>query len=396
MYALERENRGIPTARFAFSSPVIYLDNSATTQIAPEVRDRMLPFFNGEYGNASSIYRLGVTAKVALEEARQQVAAFIGADAREIVFTSGGTEANNSAILGTVFRIVREGRAFDTVTCVSSPAEHHSVLHPIEFVRDLGANVALTSVDRFGAVVETDFTASGADLLSLMLVNNETGARNPIEQVRRRKDSVFHVDAVQALGREKFDVHAMGIDLLSLSAHKIHGPKGIGALYIKSGLKLEPLLHGGAQERNRRAGTESVASAVGFAEAVRLLERDWTETRSHIQTLSNHLRERLREFPQVRLNSPDSSLDIINFSYDDDTLLKLDGETTLNNFDLHGIAVSNGSACTSGSIQPSHVLLACGRGKAVASNSIRVSFSRYNTVNDVERFVEVLDNILNR
>ncbi len=237
-----------------------------------------------------------------------------------------------------------------------------------------------------------------------MMVNNETGAINPISEiikiVKANSNALVHTDAVQALGKIPIDVKALGIDLLSLSAHKIHGPKGIGALYIKSGTPWEPLLHGGSQERNRRGGTESVALAVGFAEAIkRLPSPHWGRGQGEggVASLRTYLLTKLAQFPEIVLNSAtdESSVDsIVNFTFTNEVLARLDADALIIRFDLEGIAVSNGSACTSGSQQPSHVLLAIGKSKEVASKSVRVSFSRYNTVEDIDRLVEVVGKII--
>jgi cysteine desulfurase len=383
---------------------VIYLDNSATTPIAPEVRDAMLPYLTDEYGNASSVYQLGTRARVALEDARGVIAQAIGADARELVFTANGTEANNMAIKGAVMQRHFDGASFKSLRVITSPAEHHAVLHPVEYLAKMGVQVAYAQCDSAGVISEEAVKKElkkDIAVVSLMLVNNEVGAISPIGRIGPiikgvTDKALFHTDAVQALGKMPINVRELGVDMLSLSAHKIHGPKAIGALFIKSGTKLEPLMHGGAQERNRRGGTESVALAVGFAKAVELAQASLEQTRAHLAELRSYLLSKLAEIPEVVLNTdPTRSIEsIVNFSFIPPVLEKLDGEALLIRFDLENIAVSNGSACTSGTVQPSHVLMAMGKGKDVASKSIRVSFSRYTSKSDVDVFVEGLKKIV--
>ncbi len=382
---------------------MIYLDNAATTPLAPEVLEAMRPFFEGEFGNASSVYRLGSRARVALEDARDVIARAIHAEPREIVLTSGGTEADNAAIKGAIFQKLREKKSLQEIGIVTSPAEHHAVLEPIEWFSKLGSVVSFAGVDKYGRVSPDGIAAPIAKdtaLVSAMMVNNETGAINPIleitEAVKARSNALVHTDAVQALGKLPIDVKELGVDFLSLSAHKIHGPKGIGALYIKSGTPWEPLLHGGAQERNRRGGTEPVALAVGFAEAVTFSAAQ-VDISKGVGRLRTYLLGKLAEIPEVVLNSAvdsSSSNFIVSFSFIPEVLARLDADALIIRFDLEGIAVSNGSACTSGSQQPSHVLLAMGKSSEVAMKSVRVSFSRYNTIGDIDRLMEATRKIL--
>lgn len=375
-----------------------YLDNSATTALAPEVRDAMQPYLEGEFGNASSVHTLGSRARVALEEARETIARAIHAEPREIVFTSGGTESNNAALKGVLFKKVMDSVSWSELSLLTSRAEHHAILEPSKFLHRLGAHIEYCDVDTYGHCMLTPSSVSGRlTLASIMMVNNETGAINSIrtmgEAIKAASPALLHTDAVQALGKLKIDVQELGVDLLSISAHKIHGPKGIGALYIKAGTPFEPLIYGGSQERNRRGGTEAVALAVGFAEAVRRAaghETDFAPMRSY-------LLDQLGTIPEVILNSAtdSSSIDsIVNFSFIPEVLARLDVDALIIRFDLEGIAVSNGSACTSGSLQPSHVLLACGKGDEVASKSVRVSFSRYTTRADIDTFIAALRRIL--
>ena len=383
---------------------MIYLDNAATTSLAPEVLEAMRPFLEAEFGNASSIYRLGSHARVALEEARDVIARAIHAEPREIVFTSGGTEANNAAIKGAIFQKFREKKSFEDIGIITSPTEHHAVLEPIEWFSKLGAVISYSEVDGSGRVIlesVTENLSNSTALVSAMMVNNETGAINPISEiasiVKSKSKALVHTDAVQAFGKLAIDVKELGVDFLSLSAHKIHGPKGIGALYIKSGTPWEPLLHGGAQERNRRGGTEPVALAVGFAEAVKIAAAQ-VDGADEIGRLRKYLIAKLSEIPEVVFNSAvdsSSSNFIVSFSFIPEVLVRLDADAPIIRFDLEGIAVSNGSACTSGSQQPSHVLLAMGKSKEVAMKSVRVSFSRYNTTKDIDPLVRAVTKILN-
>ena len=362
----------------------------------------MEPFYAGEFGNASSVYTLGNRARVALEEAREKVARYIGAAPREITFTSGGTEANNTAIKGRFFHLLQKGVPAGEIEIVSEPAEHHAVLAPLDFLQEIGATIRSSSVDATGHVVPEEVGSLLTDrtrVVSIMHVNNEVGAINDISEIarivkERTPNAVMHTDAVQSLGKVPVHVDRLSVDLLSLSAHKIHGPKGIGALYTRTGVEWEPLMHGGAQERNRRGGTEAVALAVGFAAAIKELTPELPE---YLLELRKHLLDKLSVIPGIVLNSAtdaSSSPAIVNFSFTPDILQRLDSDALLIRFDLAGVAISNGSACTSGSLQPSHVLLAMGKGNQVANKSLRVSFSRYTKTDDIDRFVEVLRSII--
>jgi cysteine desulfurase len=380
---------------------MIYLDNSATTQLDPQVREAMTPFLADKFGNASSIYALGREARMALEDARALIASSIGADPAEIVFTSGGTESDNHAIKGAIFEAKKNGTWFEELSILTSEAEHHAVLEPIAFLESLGVKTTRIAVGSSGNV-DPDSIKMAATLASFMLVNNEVGAINPIQNISEAiralsAETLIHSDAVQALGKIDIDVNKLGVDLLSLSAHKIHGPKGIGALFIRRGIKIEPHNHGGAQERNRRGGTEAVALAVGFGEAIRLMQLHKEKTRIHLKTLREFAISKLSSIPGIIFNSPlnDEGVDgIINISFTPEVLKKLDGEALLIRFDLEGIALSNGSACTSGSIQPSHVLIAMGKGPEIASKSLRISFSRNTTIEEIQKFIDLLGKII--
>jgi cysteine desulfurase len=384
---------------------MIYLDNSATTPLDPNVAEAMKPHFGEKFGNASSIYALGREARLALEDARNLVASVIGADPAEIVFTSGGTEANNHVIKGAIFEAVKKGKRFNELSILTSQAEHHAILEPVAFLESIGIHTFRIGVDPLGRV-DPESIKKGIQknpaIASFMLVNNEVGAINPLKEISEvirseSPDTLIHSDAVQALGKIDIDIKDLGVDLLSLSAHKIHGPKGVGALFIRRGVKIEPLHHGGSQERNRRGGTESVALAVGFGEAIRQMELAKEETVKHIRHLHDYAVSKLREFPEIIFNSPldgNGVSGIINISFIPEVLKRVDGEALLIRFDLDGIAMSNGSACTSGSVQPSHVLIAMGKGKEIASKSLRISFSRMTKIEEIDRFIEVLKNII--
>jgi cysteine desulfurase len=388
------------------SYSLIYLDNSATTQIDLEVIEAMEPYLHEGYGNASSVHELGRKSRVALENAREIVAKFIGADTRELVFTSSGTEANNAAIKGPIFQQRLVGKPFDQLSIVTSPVEHEAVLQPAKFLESLGVRLSLVKMDEGGRVGLSgvgECLTSDTTLLSLMLVNNEVGAINDIAMITRQAIAtapqiLIHTDAVQALGKIPIDVRQLGAHFASFSAHKIHGPKGIGALYVKSGTKSEPLVHGGAQERNRRGGTESVALAVGFAKAVELAEKRMAQDNLRVELLGRRLRNTLEAIPDIVINSPSEQWLpwILNFSFAPELLARIDGEALLIRFDLEGVAVSNGSACTSGTMQPSHVLLAMGKGSQVASKSIRVSLSHHTTEIEIEQFIDTLVRLMPR
>jgi len=383
---------------------MIYLDNSATTQIDPHVAEAMQPYLATKFGNASSIYSLGREARIAIEDARNIVASAIGADPAEIIFTSGGTEANNHAIKGTIFEPVKNGKRFEELSVLTSEAEHHAVLEPIAFLESLGAKAIRIGVDNHGAVNLSKIKEAGKNLTfaSFMLVNNEVGTINPVKELSSAiraisPDSIIHSDAVQALGKIDINVKELGIDLLSLSGHKIHGPKGIGTLFIRRGIKIEPLHHGGSQERNRRGGTENIALAVGFGEAIRQMQLTKDQSRKHLHDLRNYAVRKLTSFQEILFNSPmnEKGVDgIINISFIPEVLKRLDGEALLIRFDLEGIAVSNGSACTSGSIQPSHVLMAMDKGGEIASKALRISFSRFTKKEEIDKFIEVLLKII--
>ena len=368
------------------SQAALYLDYAATTPTDPQVREAMLPFLGESFGNPSSVHRVGQEVRRALDNARDVLAAAIGAESGEIYFTSGGTEANNLALLGVLMAAKEQGRNH----LITNPTEHHAVLDAALFARELGFEVTVIPVDGFGmlhpeALAEalTDKTA----LVSVMHANNEVGTINPIRELAalaHERGALFHTDAVQTLGALPLDVAQFGVDLMSVSSHKIYGPKGVGALYIKSGVKCSPLFHGGSQERQKRPGTENVPGIVGFGKAVSLLPEWRDEAAVRLAPLRDRFISRL---PQGRLNGhPTQRLaSNINLSF-----VKPDGETMLLALDLWGICASSGSACSSGSIDPSHVLTAMGVPREQALGAVRFSLGRHTTSEELEKAAEVV------
>jgi len=378
----------------------IYLDHAATTPVDARVLEAMVPYFGTTFGNASSIHAYGRSAKEALERARSIIASAIGAAPGDVAFTSGGTEADNLAIYGAWQALRQRGRKM----LITSAAEHHAVLDPVISLRELGASVDVVPVDSHGQVDPATVSArlsSETGVVSIMLANNEVGTINPVGQIAdvvHAHGAVMHSDAVQVLGKIPLRVDELHVDLLSLSAHKIYGPKGIGALYIRKGVEFSPVFKGGGQERGRRPGTENVALAVGFGRAVKLALASMKEESCRLRSLSDALAAALRqEFPFVVINGhpTDRLPHILNVSFDAEQV-QLDGEMLVPNLDLEGIAVSAGSACTSGSVQPSHVLLAMGRELAAARASVRFSFGKSNTREDVIAVVDRMGSVINR
>ena len=378
----------------------VYLDYSATTPLDPRVLDAMRPFFTEGFGNASSIHAFGREARVALEERREVVAKFLNADVGEIFFTSGGTESDNHAIKGVAFASKQKGKTH----LITSRAEHHAVLHTCKFLEKLGFEVTYLPVGEYGRVDPDDVRRSITDrtcLISIMHANNEIGTLNPIEEigrVAREHGVLFHSDTVQSFGKIPLDVRTLAVDLLSVSGHKIYGPKGIGALYIRKGVAIENILHGGGQERGRRAGTENVPLAVGLARAVEICKEEMDKEMKRLGELRNLLKDKLEQgFNGLIINThPVHSLaNILSISFDS-RRAEIDGEVLLLSLDLKGVAVSNGSACTSGSLEPSHVLLAMGRDERTAGASLRFSLGRGSTESDIEYAVTALGEVVDR
>jgi cysteine desulfurase len=372
---------------------MIYLDNSATTKIDEENFQAMLPWMKENFGNASSAYGLGRQARVAIEEAREDIASSINAHPAEIIFTSGGTESNNAILKSACI----ESELTDSL--LISAIEHHAVSHPAEWLASKGFAQHTAPVDNIGKVVEywPELLPSSRCLISFMHANNEIGIIQDISKIKARiPDTCFvHTDAVQSYGKIPINIAQLGVDFLSISAHKIHGPKGIGAMFIRKGIDFKSHQHGGGQERNRRAGTESPALIVGFQYAARKAMKEMEQRHDHMRALQDHMRSLIREqIPQARINTTESHPDclpsILNVSFSDIQ----DGESILQLMDMANIAVSNGSACVSGSQQPSHVLQAIGLSDKEAKAAVRFSFCKDNTIEEVEMAVMQLKTII--
>ena len=375
----------------------IYLDHTATTPLDPKVLEAMIPYFSLHFGNASSIHSYGREGKEALERARGTIASLLGADPGEVFFTSGGTEADNFALRGVAAAAAGTRRGI-----VTSQAEHHAILEPCEDLAHAGIPVIVLPVNRRGSV-DIGALSAAVDaktlLVSLMHANNEVGTISPIREiagVAHAAGALFHTDAVQTAGKIPINVREADVDLLTLSAHKMYGPKGIGALFVKRGTPIQPILSGGGQERGKRPGTENVPLAVGFAEAFRLAVAEMDAESARLRLLRDALEGLLRaRFPALLVNGdPEHRLPhILNISFDS-TRLPLEGEMLVVNMDLRGVAVTSGSACTSGSMQPSHVLLAMGRDPATARATIRFSFGKSNAEEDVQKVVGHLEAVI--
>jgi cysteine desulfurase len=378
----------------------VYLDHTATTPLDPQVFEAMKPYFLEKYGNASSIHQWGREARAALDESRDTIAKSLGVKASEVFFVCSGTEADNFALKGLAW----EGEKAGKNHIITSKVEHHAVLETCTFLEEHGFGVTYLPVDTYGMVNPDELRKAvkkNSAVISIMHANNEVGTVNPISEiamVAHENGILIHTDAVQSFGKIPVNVNELGVDLLSLSAHKIYGPKGIGALYIRKGTKVERFMHGGGQERGRRAGTENVPLAVGFAKAVELILSKRETEMVRMGKLKMKLRSMIEErFPSVLFNGhPTESLPhILNISFDSQKI-EIDGEALLFNLDLAGIAVTSGSACTSGSMEPSHVLLAMGRDEKTAKATIRFSMGKSITEEDVQYVVEELDNIVER
>lgn len=371
----------------------IYLDHASTTPVRPEVVEAMMPFFTEQFGNPSSIYPLGQEASDAVAEARETLAGVIGAKPREIFFTSGGTESDNWALKGFARANATKGKHI-----ITSAIEHHAVLHTCEALEREGFEVTYLPVDEHGLVSVEDFKAAlrpDTILASIMFANNEIGVIEPIAELAAAAHEAgvtFHTDAVQAFGHEPIDVDDMGIDMLSASSHKIYGPKGVGLLYVRKGVKLQNLIDGGQQERGKRGSTENVPGIVGFAKAAELAMADLTPEHDRQLALRDHAIKRiLAEIPSAKLNgSWESRLaNNVNFSFE-----FIEGEGMLLQLAARGICVSSGSACTSGSLDPSHVLLAIGLPHEIAHGSLRMTIGRDTTQEDVDFAVDSLKTTL--
>jgi len=373
----------------------IYLDHAATTPVKPEVLEAMLPYFTDKFGNASSIYSIGRESKKAIEEARDKVAMALGAQPKEIFFTGSGTEADNWAIKGVAYANRQKGNHI-----ITTAIEHHAVLHTCQYLESDGFEVTYLPVDENGMVSPEQVRNAikpNTTLITIMFANNEIGTIQPIAEIgkiAKEKGIYFHTDAVQAVGNLHINVDEMNIDLLSLSAHKFYGPKGVGALYIRKGTKTISFLHGGAQERGRRASTENVAGIVGLGKAIEIATQNIDQyNKKLIELRDRTIDEVLKRIPFVRLNGhrhkrlPGN----VNFSFE-----FIEGESLLLMLDMKGIAASSGSACTSGSLDPSHVLLAIGLPHEIAHGSLRLTFGEDNTQEHVDYLLEVLPPIVER
>ena len=370
----------------------VYMDNAATTPVSPAVLEKMLPYFSECYGNANSIHSTGLDARKALNAARKKVAAALNCNPEEVYFTSGGSESDNWALKGVAFANRKKGNHI-----ITSAIEHHAILHTCEWLEKQGFEITYVPVDADGLVNPADVEAAITDktiLISIMAANNEIGTIEPIEEIAKIAHAhhvLFHTDAVQAIGAIPVDVRAIGCDLLSLSGHKFHGPKGVGALYIKQGTRIDNLIHGGAQERGRRASTENVAGIVGMAEAIELATANLPEKAARISALRDQLIDGLTALPYVRLNGHRTKRLPGNVNV---SVRFIEGESLLLRLDLAGVAASSGSACTSGSLDPSHVLLAIGLPHEIAHGSLRLSLSDTTTQEEVDYVLSVLPGII--
>lgn len=377
----------------------IYLDNAATTQLCSQAYEAMEPFMKMDYGNASSVHQLGQRANVAVEEAREIIAGIIHAEPSEIIFTSGGTESNNAAIFG-VLRQHPEG------AILTSPLEHHAVLHPVEATVKMGATCHWLKPNSDGSISPSSVEkrlGRRVALVTLMHANNEIGTFNPIAVIGKqcqRSNVPLHVDAVQTMGKIPVHVDELNLDLLSASAHKFHGPKGVGFLYVRSGSPWAPWMLGGAQERRRRAGTLNVPGIVGMAKALEVAHDSMDVNKKHISRLKTMLLEGLvhRFGEQIKINGQGNEgiHHILNVSFISQSRLALDGEMLLLNLDMEGICLSNGSACTSGAIEASHVLLGIGIDETTAKSSLRFSLSRFTTESEIQTTLKALERVLER
>ncbi|MCJ7508703.1 MAG: cysteine desulfurase NifS [candidate division Zixibacteria bacterium] len=373
----------------------IYLDHSATTPVHPEVLEAMLPYFREHFGNASSTHSWGREARVVLEECRERVAGYFGASPKEIFFTSGGTESDNLAIKGVAWSNENKGKHI-----ITSSIEHHAVLESCKYLSKQGYEITYLPVDKYGLVNPEDVKnaiKSDTILVSIMHINNEVGAIEPIGEIgkiTKEKGVYFHTDAVQSAGKLPIDINKLNIDMFSLSAHKLYGPKGVGLIYIRQGTRITPLSHGGHHEKGKRAGTENVTGIVGLAKAIEIGHRDMDEYNKKMKLLADTFYKKLNEkIPDIFLNgSPDKRYcGIMNISFKG-----VEGESIILSLDMKGVAVSSGSACTSGSLEPSHVLAAMGIAPELAQGSIRFSFGWDNTLEDIDYVIEVLPEIINR
>jgi cysteine desulfurase len=392
----------------------IYLDYAATTPCDPQVIEAMAPYFFEKFGNPSSIHSFGQETRAGIDQARDTIAAFIGAQSAEIIFTSGGTEADNLALKGVAYANQNKGNHI-----ITTQIEHHAVLETAKFLEKQGFAVTYVPVDKFGMVNPQDIEQAITDktiLISVMHANNEVGTIEPIEEIgetvkrlnQARKNKIyFHTDAVQTLGHIPVNVNDLGVDLLSMSAHKLYGPKGVGALYVRKGTRIQPIQHGGEQERGKRASTENVPGIVGFGKAVELAKRDTlahrsppqadeggnNEIRTTIQLRDKLIAGIMEKIEDVELNGHPTLRLPNNVSV---AIRYIEGESILLNLDLQGVAASTGSACSSGSLEPSHVMLALGLSHERSHGTIRFSLGKYTTEEDIDYVLTILPEIVTK
>ncbi|WP_195925276.1 cysteine desulfurase NifS [Sarcina ventriculi] len=373
----------------------VYLDYAATTYVKPEVLEEMLPYFTQKFGNPSSFYSISRENRMAIDKARAQVAKALNCDVNEVYFTGGGSEADNWAIKGIASAHKNKGNHI-----ITTKIEHHAVLHTCQYLEKHGFEVTYLDVDDKGLVNLEELKNAITDktiLVSIMFANNEIGTIEPIKQIGeicRERKIFFHTDAVQAVGNVAIDVKDMNIDLLSLAGHKIYGPKGVGVLYIRKGIKIDNLIHGGSQERNRRAGTENIPGVVGLGKAIELATDNLEEHRNKMIALRDRLIEGLLKVPYTRLNGAEGDKRLpgnVNVCFE-----FVEGESILLSLDFKGICASSGSACTSGSLDPSHVLLAIGLPHEIAHGSLRLTLGEGSKEEDVDYILEVIPPIIER
>ena len=374
---------------------MIYLDYNATTPTDERVLKKMMPYFKDIYSNPSSVYRFAQESKRAVQEARENLSVLLNAESAEIVFTSGGTESNNTAIKGIAFAKKDNGKHI-----ITSKIEHHAVLHTCVALEDQGFEITYLGVNEYGRISLEELEKSirkDTILVSIMYANNEVGTIQPIKEIAdicRSKGVCFHSDAVQAVGKVNVDTKALGLDLLSLSGHKFYGPKGVGALHVRKGVKFTPLLHGGGHERGRRSGTENVSGIVGLGEAARLAKIEIEDEAKRIKPLRDKLEQGiLKSIPEVKINGdPDNRM----FNTLNVCIKHIEGESILINLDFEGICASSGSACTSGSLEPSHVLLAMGIEHEIAHGSLRMSLGKHTSEKEIDKVLAVLPSIVEK
>ncbi len=375
---------------------LVYMDHAATTFIKPEVVETMLPFLKEHFGNPSSLYSIGRESKEAVETAREKLAKALGAKLEEIYFTSGGTESDNWAVKGTAFAMRKKGKHI-----ITTPIEHHAVLYPCEYLETQGFDVTYLPVDGYGLIDPAELEAAIREdtiLISIMYANNEIGTIEPIQEIGKVASEhriPFHTDAVQAIGNIPLDLNGKdkNVDMLSLSSHKFYGPKGIGALYIRQGTEVDNYMHGGAQERGKRAGTENVAGIAGMGKAIELATANIEEHSEKIRKMRDRLREGIMQIPECRLNGhPEKRLPgNLNFSFE-----YIEGESLLLMLDQMGVCSSTGSACSSGSLNPSHVLSAIGVPPEIAQGSLRLTLGDANSEEDIDYVLEVLPEVVGK